>query len=144
MPSHGATRHVVHASAGLTSPPSPKPTPPLTPDQHPSPPPSCCSGGSSDPLGLQSATAPALAVLDKMYATQAVLDRLWEEHGDDVEGWPDEVVASLARRSRQITLQVGDVALGRGGRWVGLKAGCGPWVPKYEMAGEVVDLQPRT
>ena len=78
---------------------------------------SCCSGGSSDPLGLQSATAPALAVLDKMYATQAVLDRLWEEHGDHVEGWPDEVVASLARRSRQITLQVGDMC-GRGaGAW---------------------------
>lgn len=118
----------------------------------------CHSGGVSDPLGLQSATAPALAVLDKIYATQvracsappqppcprleplpdncvesgqllgsvrsgcqhaslpdmplpvapppqAVLDQLWRQYGDDVEGWPDEVVSSLARRNKALTLQ---------------------------------------
>lgn len=32
--------------------------------------PSCSGGSASDPLGLQPATAPALAVLDKLYATQ--------------------------------------------------------------------------
>ena len=39
--------------------------------------------------------------------SQAVLDELWALHGDDVEGWPEDVVASLARRSRALVLQVG-------------------------------------
>lgn len=65
-----------------------------------------CSGSGADHLGLQSATAPALAVLDRVYATQAVLDDLWREHGDDVEGWPPEVLDSLRRRNKQIMLQV--------------------------------------
>lgn len=65
-----------------------------------------CGGSGADHLGLQSATAPALAVLDRVYATQAVLDDLWREHGDDVEGWPPEVLDSLRRRNKQIMLQV--------------------------------------
>lgn len=62
--------------------------------------------GGGDALGLQSVTRPALGVLDALYATQAVLDELWAEHGDDLEGWPDEVVASLQRRAAAVTAQV--------------------------------------
>ena len=65
------------------------------------------SGGAADPLGLQAATRPALALLDKVYSTQAVLERLWQQQGGDVEGWPPEVLASLQKRSRDLTLQVG-------------------------------------
>eukprot|EP00887_Chlorella_sp_A99_P007321 scaffold2.g7321.t1 len=61
--------------------------------------------GGADPLGVQAATKPALALLDAVYSTQAVLEQLWQQHGDDVEGWPTEVVGSLQKRSRDLTLR---------------------------------------
>ena len=65
------------------------------------------AGGPGDALGLQSATRPALALLDRLYAAQQVLEGLWEEHGEDVEAWPKEVVASLGRRNAELARQVG-------------------------------------
>ena len=68
---------------------------------------------------------------------QAVLEGLWAQHGDDVEGWPPEVVASLQRRSRELTLAaersvcslprdkyvlLGQVRPPRGGGWCGSRA----------------------
>lgn len=65
------------------------------------------SGGRlQDALGLQSVAGPALAVLDRIYATQAKLEGLYAELGDDVEGWPPEIIASLARRNAALRLQV--------------------------------------
>lgn len=55
----------------------------------------------SPPTHTPSQTLPTHAL-----AMQAVLDGLWEQYGDDVDGWPDEVVASLARRTKEVTLQV--------------------------------------
>jgi hypothetical protein len=63
----------------------------------------CAGAANVDALGLQSVARPALAILDKVYASQAALERLWTEHGDDVEGWPPEVLASAARRSVEVT-----------------------------------------
>jgi hypothetical protein len=34
-----------------------------------------------------------------------VLDQLWAQHGEEVEGWPKEVVASLGRRYAQLAKQ---------------------------------------
>ena len=73
-------------------------------------------GAAADALGVQSATRPALALLDKMYAAQAVLEQLWAEHGEDVEGWPKEVVASLGRRNAELARQVSSAQL-RGLFW---------------------------
>jgi hypothetical protein len=64
------------------------------------------AGGPGDALGLQSATRPALALLDRLYAAQQVLEGLWVEHGEDVEAWPKEVVASLGRRNAELARQV--------------------------------------
>ena len=63
------------------------------------------SGGAAhDALGLQGIVTPALSLLDKIYATQIVLDSLRKEHGEDVESWPDEIVSSLARRAGELRL----------------------------------------
>jgi hypothetical protein len=35
-----------------------------------------------------------------------VLDQLWREHGEEVEAWPKEVVASLAKRNAELAQQV--------------------------------------
>jgi hypothetical protein len=59
-------------------------------------------GGDGDALGVRSITAPALALLDRVYSTQAVLQAQWAVHGDDVEGWPDDVIASLQRRAGEL------------------------------------------
>ncbi|KAL4422766.1 hypothetical protein ABPG75_008963 [Micractinium tetrahymenae] len=61
--------------------------------------------GGSDALGLGSVIRPALALLDRLYAAQVVLDQLWAEHGEDPEAWPKEVVASLARRNAELARQ---------------------------------------
>lgn len=64
------------------------------------------SGGvEHDALGLQGVVAPALILLDKIYATQVTLDALWEQHGDDVEGWPQDILTSLARRSAELRVR---------------------------------------
>ena len=64
------------------------------------------SGGAQhDALGLQGVVSPALSLLDRLYATQATLERLWEEHGEDVEGWPPAIISSLARRAALLRVQ---------------------------------------
>lgn len=117
------TRSPAHTYSHATLLLSPAPllsclNPPLilsSPLPSPTLPPFPCSGsGSGDPLGLQPAVAPALAVLDQLYAAQSVLDGLWSRYGDDVEGWPDDVVTSLLRRNKQLHLMVG-----------------GPWATRY-------------
>ena len=64
------------------------------------------SGGvEHDALGLQGVVAPALILLDKIYATQLTLDKLYGEHGDDVESWNPDIITSLARRSAALRVK---------------------------------------
>ncbi len=53
-----------------------------------------------DTLGLQGVVKPAIDALDQMYGSQAIIDRLWEEHGDDLGEWPQDVLESITRRSK--------------------------------------------
>lgn len=61
--------------------------------------------GAGDALGLGSVTRPTLALLDRLYAAQVVLEQLWEEHGEDPETWPKNVVASVGRRNAELARQ---------------------------------------
>ncbi|PSC76102.1 short-chain dehydrogenase [Micractinium conductrix] len=63
------------------------------------------AGSAGDALGLGPAVRPALALLDRLYAAQLVLDQLHAEHGEDVDAWPKPVIASLARRNAELTQQ---------------------------------------
>ena len=52
-----------------------------------------------DSLGLQGVVKSAIDALDQVYGSQAIIDRLWEEHGDDLAEWPEDVLESISRRS---------------------------------------------
>jgi len=55
-----------------------------------------------DPLGLRGVTSPSLAALDCLYGSQAVIERLWLEYGDNPEEWPEEIIDSVNRRSKSL------------------------------------------
>jgi len=55
-----------------------------------------------DTLGLQGVVKPAIDALDQVYGSQAIVDRLWEEHGDDLDEWPQDVLESVVRRARSL------------------------------------------
>jgi hypothetical protein len=78
---------------------------------------------NDDAMGLASVAKPALAILDRIYATQVTIDALYEEYGGDsgsnegknVDGeeeniiaasWPMDVVSSLAKRNRELIMMV--------------------------------------
>ncbi|GFR45404.1 hypothetical protein Agub_g6779, partial [Astrephomene gubernaculifera] len=68
----------------------------------PSPPAaSCCCPSPAalfDPLGVAPVAAPALEVLDAMYAGEVVLERHIGQHGPRARDWPAPALASLRRR----------------------------------------------
>lgn len=53
-----------------------------------------------DTLGLQGVVKPAIDALDQVYGSQAIVDRLWEEHGGDLDEWPQDVLESVFRRTK--------------------------------------------
>jgi len=53
-----------------------------------------------DTLGLQGVVKSAVDALDQVYGSQAIVDRLWEEHGGDLGEWPEDVLESVSRRSK--------------------------------------------
>jgi len=78
---------------------------------------------NDDAMGLAPVAKPALAILDRIYATQVTIDALYEEYGgdsgsnegNDVDGegentiaasWPMDIVSSLAKRNRELTMMV--------------------------------------
>lgn len=77
---------------------------------------------NDDAMGLASVAKPALAILDRIYATQLTIDALYEEYGGDrsssngdsdgdgentiAASWPMDVVSSLAKRNRELTMMV--------------------------------------
>ena len=52
-----------------------------------------------DPLGLQSVVKSSIGALDQIYGSQAVIDTLWNEYGDDMDEWPDDIIESVYKRS---------------------------------------------
>ena len=53
-----------------------------------------------DSLGLRGVSAPALSALDKIYSSQVIIKKLWEEHGPNPEEWPEDIVTSVFRRAK--------------------------------------------
>ena len=53
-----------------------------------------------DSLGLQGVVKASIDALDQVYGSQAIIDRLWLEHGDDLDEWPEDVLESITRRSQ--------------------------------------------
>ena len=51
-----------------------------------------------DSLGLKGVVSQAIHALDEIYGSQAVIDSLWDKHGDDLDEWPVEILESIARR----------------------------------------------
>ncbi|KAI8103471.1 hypothetical protein M9435_004809 [Picochlorum sp. BPE23] len=59
-----------------------------------------------DSLGLQGVVSPAIHALDEIYGSQAVIDSLWDKHGDDLDEWPVEILESIARRVQYLNVLV--------------------------------------
>ncbi len=55
-----------------------------------------------DPLGLQGVVKSSIEALDQIYSSQAVIDRLWDEYGDDLDEWPENIVESVFKRSEHV------------------------------------------
>lgn len=55
-----------------------------------------------DPLGLQGVVKSSLGALNQIYGSQAVIDKIWDEYGEDLDTWPDEIVESVYKRSEYI------------------------------------------
>lgn len=60
-------------------------------------------GGTEDPMGVASSVLPALALMDKVYATQLCLDAVFKQFGDDPSTWPVDILSSLARQAKTLT-----------------------------------------
>ena len=66
---------------------------------------SVTGGLDEDPLGVQGVTRPILKILDAIYATEDKIEYLFRIHGDDYEGWPPEILVSLAKKDRELRLR---------------------------------------
>lgn len=64
------------------------------------------SGGlDEDPLGVQGVTGPFIRLMDSIYATESTVEDLFATHGDDYEGWPPEIIQSLAEREQELRIR---------------------------------------
>ena len=52
-----------------------------------------------DSLGLHGVVKPVIRALDEIYGSQAVIEKLWSVHGEDVDEWPHEILESIHKRS---------------------------------------------
>lgn len=56
--------------------------------------------------GLASHLQPVLAILDALYSTRAVLEKLAQQHGDLPGKWPPGVVKQLRQRHNQLSARI--------------------------------------
>ncbi|CAL8471398.1 g10940 [Coccomyxa elongata] len=61
---------------------------------------------SSDYLGLASHVQPVLPILDALYSTWAVLEKLAVQHGEQPGKWPPVIVKQLRQRHNQLTSRI--------------------------------------
>ncbi|KAK9919131.1 hypothetical protein WJX75_009619 [Coccomyxa subellipsoidea] len=61
---------------------------------------------SSDYLGLAAHVQPVLPILDALYSTRAVLEKLALQHGEQPGKWPPAVVKQLRQRHNQLVSRI--------------------------------------